>query len=71
MALPHHDASHSNQWCSSKAPFFGTKQASNGDVASSADLAISLDDDTSTQIVEDQSLVSLQRDRVPMGDRHT
>ena len=49
----------------SKAPFFSTKQTSNSNITTSSDLTISLDNNTATKIVQNQSLVSLSKTKLP------
>jgi hypothetical protein len=65
MALAHEDTAHSDERSGSKAPFFSTKQTSQGNITTSLELAISLDNNTTTKIVKYQSLVSLSQTQLP------
>ena len=65
MALPHHDAAHSDERRGCKTPLFSTEQAGDGDVAARANLTISLHGDTATEIVEHERLVSLGETKLP------
>jgi hypothetical protein len=65
MAFTHHDTAHGNQRCGSEAPLFGTKQTSNGDVTTCSELTVSLDDDTSSEIIQYQGLMSFSQAKFP------
>jgi hypothetical protein len=65
MALAHKDTAHGDKRSSGKAPFLSTKETSKGNITTSLELSISLDNDTTTKIVEDQSLVSLSQTQLP------
>jgi hypothetical protein len=65
VALAHKDAAHSNERSSGKAPLLGTKQTGDGDITTSLELTVSLDNNTTTKVVEDQSLVSLSQTQLP------
>ena len=65
MALAHHNAAHGDQGRRSETPFFSTKQTGNGNIAASAELTIRLHNDTSTEVVQHQSLVSLGKTKFP------
>jgi hypothetical protein len=65
MALAHHDAAHGDKRRGSKTPLFSAEQTGNGDVASCPQLTISLDNDATTKIVEDKSLMSLGKTQLP------
>lgn len=63
--LPHHNAPHSDERSGGEAPFLGTKQASDGDVSPCSKLTVSLDNNTTTQVVEDKRLVGLGQTELP------
>ncbi|KAI6759055.1 hypothetical protein HG531_013816 [Fusarium graminearum] len=65
VTLSHKDAAHGNKRSSGKAPFLGTKQTSKGNITTSLELSISLDNDTTTKIVQDQGLMSLSQTQLP------
>ena len=65
VALPHHDASHGNQRSRGEAPLFSTKHTCDGNIATRANLAVGLDSDTSSEIVEDKGLVGLGETKLP------
>lgn len=65
MTLPHHYAAHCDERSGGKAPFLGTEQASHGDISPSSKLAVSLDNNTTTQVVQDKRLVGLGETELP------
>ncbi|GKT49344.1 uncharacterized protein ColSpa_09525 [Colletotrichum spaethianum] len=65
VTLAHEDAAHGDERSGSEAPFLSTEQASHGDVTTSAELAVSLDNNTATEVVQDQSLVGLGKTELP------
>lgn len=65
MALSHHYATHCDERSGGKAPLLGTEQASHGDISPSSKLAVSLDNDTTTQVVQDERLVGLGETELP------
>ena len=65
VTLSHHYASERNKRSSSKAPLFRAKQTSNSNIPTSTDLTISLHNNTTTQIIEDECLVSLSKTKLP------
>ena len=65
MTLAHHYAAHSDERRCSKAPFFSAKQTSDSHVASSANLTVSLNNDTATKIVEHERLMRLCETKFP------
>ena len=65
MAFSHHNAAHGNEWCGGEAELLSTQQAGKSDVAAGTELAVSLDDYTTTKVVEHQSLVSLCETQLP------
>jgi hypothetical protein len=65
VALAHHGASESDQRSSGETPLLSTEQTGNSDIATGTDLTISLDNDTSTKVVEDQGLVGLSKSQLP------
>lgn len=69
MALAHHDAAHSDKRCGGKAPFLRAKQTGNSNVTSSANLTISLDNDTIAKIIEHERLMGLRETKLPRQTR--
>lgn len=65
MTLPHHYATHCDERGGGKAPFLGTEQASHGDISPSSKLTVSLDNNTTTQVVQDERLVGLGETKLP------
>jgi hypothetical protein len=63
--LAHHDATHGDERRGSKAPLLSSKQTGDGDIASSPQLTVSLDNDTTTEVVENKSLMSLGKTQLP------
>lgn len=61
----HHDTTHGDQWSGGETPLFSTEQGSNGDISTGSDLTISLDSDSTTQIVEHQGLMGLSKTKLP------
>ncbi|TFA98676.1 hypothetical protein CCMA1212_009587 [Trichoderma ghanense] len=65
MAFAHHDAAHGDQGSSSETPLLSTEQAGNSNISASSKLTVSLHHDTASQVVENQSLVSLGKTQLP------
>ena len=65
VTLPHHDTTHRNERRGREAPLLCTEQAGNRDVPSGTELTVSLDGDTTTQIVEHEGLVGLSETELP------
>jgi hypothetical protein len=63
--LAHHDATHGDERRGSKAPLLSSKQTGDGHITSSPQLTVSLDDDATTEVVENKSLVSLGKTQLP------
>lgn len=61
----HHNTAHGDERSGGKAPFLGTEQASHGDISPSSKLAISLDNNTTTQVVQNKRLVGLGETELP------
>ena len=65
MTLPHHDAAHSNERRRRETPLLGTEQAGDRKIATSAELAVGLDRDAATEVVEDKRLMGLRQTELP------
>lgn len=65
MAFAHENAAHSDQRSCSKAPFFGSEQTCDSHIATSLDLTVGLDNNTTTEIVENKCLMSLCKTQLP------
>ena len=59
VAFTHHDAAHGNQGSSGETEFFGSQQRGNNHVAARFQLAVGLELDAGTQIVENEGLLGL------------
>jgi hypothetical protein len=59
------NAPHGNKRRCREAPFFGAKQTGEGDVTTSAELTIGLDNNAASEIVEDKGLMSLGKTEFP------
>jgi hypothetical protein len=65
VALSHKDTAHSDKRSGGKAPFLSTEQTSQGNITTSLELTVSLNNDTTTQVVENQRLMSLSQTQLP------
>jgi hypothetical protein len=65
VALAHHDAAHGDQGSRGESELFGAQQCGNHDVASSLELAVRLEADAATKIVENQHLLSFRQTQFP------
>ncbi|KAH3660385.1 hypothetical protein OGAPHI_006971 [Ogataea philodendri] len=59
------NTSHGDQWSGSETPLFCTKQTCNSNVSSGLELTIGLNSDSSSQVVQNKSLVSLSKTKLP------
>ena len=65
MAFSHHDTAHGDEGSCGKAPFFSTQETSDGDISSCSDLTISLNNNTTSKVIEHKSLVSFGKTQFP------
>ena len=65
LDLPHHNTSHGNERSGGETPFLSTQQTSDGDIATSTELTISLDNNTATKVVQNQGLMGLGKTQLP------
>ncbi|GJD02058.1 hypothetical protein ColKHC_10883 [Colletotrichum higginsianum] len=56
---------HGDERSGGEAPFLGTEQTGHGDITTGAELTVSLDNDTATEVVQDQGLVGLGKTELP------
>jgi hypothetical protein len=65
VAFPHHDTTHGDKGSSGETPLLGSEQTRDGDITSGPQLAIRLNGHTTTQVIENQRLVSLSKAQLP------